>query len=141
MIDMQYIIATWINEKFELEEKRSWAFHAATDTMIDPFKIIQELSYKNPIALLKRQNHNDVIVMVHRSILHKALSCEDILDLQVFKEAWNEAKGKFHPAITFYCSQADAKRVIHWAKRVKKARPRSGFEGEKAIVTVTLPII
>lgn len=58
---------------------QEWSFTVGSLTQIDPQSIMKELSYANPLALIKINGKH--LVVLHDSLLKKMLTCEDGVDM------------------------------------------------------------
>ena len=119
-------------------EKKTWSFKASSDYLIDYDKIASELSYKNPVALVKRGKAVSSI-LIHKTIIDKARALGYRLANVKELTCTSYAVVKKNKALGYFPME-NVGEWLEWVKEVKAAKHVGVYVKEQTRVTVEIPL-
>jgi hypothetical protein len=127
-------------ENFKPAKKTStsWTFNAPTDYLIDYERIANELSYKHPVAIVKRGKTLHEI-LIHKSIVEKAKALGYSITANLVKQTCTSYRVVVNHNAG---SHDDYERLGEWLEWVKEVKARNHvqvFTKPLQQVTVLLP--
>lgn len=122
------------------KKSSTWLFQAPSDYLIDYERIAGELSYKHPVAVVKRGKviHN---ILIHKSIINKAQALNYYLAPCLKKltcTCYEVVNNQEVPS-----SSDDNERLgewLEWVKEVKNAQHVQVFVKELQTINVSIPL-
>jgi hypothetical protein len=122
----------------------SWTFNAPADYLIDYERIANELSYKHPVAIVKR-GKNLHEILIHKSIVEKATALGyNIVTCPPSPTLFKQTCTSYRVAINQNASNHDDyERLgewLEWVKEVKAKNHVGVFTKTLQQVTVQLPL-